>query len=111
MITFLKVDGRNCPAVVCDWCGKRIEKASEGNCEWFEDEQGQPVSGKAVDNRGRRIPGPLFFVHKHCSRPCESASGDLSLSEDLDTFLFNLEHNCSFDRKSAAERSKLSARF
>ncbi len=110
MLTFLEVDGLNCPIVVCDWCGKRIEKAGDGNCEWYIDEQAQPVSGKAVDHIGRPIAGILFFTHKYCTRPCEKRNG-FSQSRDLDAFLFELEHNCPFDRDRARQMSDLVMRL
>jgi len=110
MITLLHVDGRDCPVVVCDWCGERIEKGSDGNCEWLADAEGQPLLGVAVDCRGRPIAGPLFFAHKHCSRPCEKRNGH-SLFQGLDVFLFHLERNCSFDRRSTKRIADLLMRL
>lgn len=112
MITFVDVDGRHCPMVLCDWCGQRIAKATEGNALWFMAKDREEVlSVTTRDRMGRPVRGQIFFTHKHCDWPWEQVNhallGDLSLSSDLDVFLFELTWNCPFDRRKAEHCSRL----
>lgn len=61
---------RSCPQVFCDWCGRQIADAREGNYEW-EVSGCQPVTGE------------LIYLHKQCSRPHEKAKGGHWFSNEL----------------------------
>lgn len=50
-----------CPRVFCDQCGQRIERAREGNYQWWLDGD-----------------GTLFFTHKRCCRAFEENHGGRS---------------------------------
>ena len=47
------------PVVVCDYCGKDIETANDGNCQWL----------------GTDGPCRLYFTHKACCRAFEHRHG------------------------------------
>ena len=113
MITLLVADHRGAPVVTCDWCGDRINTAREGNCEWLSDKDSRPVESALRNSRGSDVRRTLFFTHKGCSEPWR-VRNDISTKarcEELDVFLFNLEHNCPFDRKEARATSEMLSQF
>lgn len=93
MIEFRRVNGRDCPFVFCDSCGKRITK--QGNV-LYHDQDG-------------RLDGPIF-VHKGI---CDLRATDYPakspgwLWEELDVWLVHLVANSGVDMKKAAGRAKL----
>jgi hypothetical protein len=44
------------PTAVCDYCGKVIKTAKEGNFEW------------KVNDRGELVDGMVYLTHKDCAR-------------------------------------------
>jgi hypothetical protein len=54
-------NGRSCPVIVCDHCGRQISDARDGNYQWR--------LGMNDTDFGSRI----YFTHKHCCQPFEDA--------------------------------------
>lgn len=52
-----------CPIIRCDWCGERIEQATDGNVEWRMGEGPEPTTGE------------IFFTHKRCCHKFEHHNG------------------------------------
>jgi hypothetical protein len=52
------------PTIVCDHCGKTIDKAQEGNYQWSH--------ATGVD-KGQTAP--MYFTHKACCHDFEQAHG------------------------------------
>jgi hypothetical protein len=89
-----------CPVVVCDQCGKRIDKAEKGNALWGEG----PKHSLFND-------GQFYCAHKECNLVFE-ASHPLPknlawASNGLEVFLAYLLDNLPFDKKAAAQRASL----
>lgn len=61
---------RSAIRIVCDHCGKVIEKASEGNVEW-------DISASSEWSE-------VFFIHKRCSASFESALGQNARTASID---------------------------
>jgi ribosomal protein L24E len=83
---------------ICDQCGKRIEKAENGNALWGDG----PKSSLLND-------GQLYFTHKKCNSiferthplPDKYAWG----SQGLEVFMTYLQNNLPFDKKTATRRA------
>jgi hypothetical protein len=86
---------RSYPVIVCDHCGGKIEKGSDGNAMWME-----PVSAPR-DSIPRRYD--VTHTHKKCcmryerANPCET--GDAWMTHELDHDLFMLCLNVVYDAK------------
>jgi hypothetical protein len=87
--------GRHAPQAFCDHCGKRIERAKDGNYEW----QGRILPGQASD---------LYLIHKACSYAFKEAIGDPHLTAELTLLPIRLGNNLEIDWDEAnAETSEL----
>lgn len=75
------------PVVVCDHCGQRIEKASEGNYQYLHE------------------GGKVYFTHKKCCMAFEAARGGRLrwAGMPLEVLLVHLAHNLKVDWKKANE--------
>jgi len=86
-----------CPVVFCDFCGKRIEDATEGTYEYRREDASSPEGAE------------VKFVHKDCSRQFEAAHGK-SIAwywDELQAFPVFLGNNLALDWKHARERAEL----
>ncbi|MES2460196.1 MAG: hypothetical protein V4671_06415 [Armatimonadota bacterium] len=52
-------DGLYIPIVNCDWCGRHIESAYDGNYLYVVEEDGEPCS-------------PVYFAHHECTEALET---------------------------------------
>ena len=93
-IEIRREQGRDCPIVICDHCGKPITDARNGNCEW-------PVGG-----------GPVSFTHKACCHAFDETHGGRKNWGyfELSYFSLYLDTNLHVDRKKQRERVLLSER-
>lgn len=91
MIKIVVDQGRYAPQAFCDHCGKRIERAEDGNYEW----KGQLSSGDA---------GDLYLVHKACSYAFKQATGDSHQAADLTLLPIRLGNNLEIDWDEANEQ-------
>jgi hypothetical protein len=73
------------PIFVCDACGKELE-ASQGNAAW-----------KCPENQKR---GDVIDMHIVC-KDCDSGDRFGDSWQELECFLFYLEHNSKFDKLRA----------
>jgi len=90
MTLVMRETGRgSAPILVCDHCGQRIERASDGNVEW------------------RRGDDKVFHTHKRCSWAFEGAHGGRAKwsASEIDVNLLYLAHNLQVDWKKAEERA------
>lgn len=94
----LTTDGLCAPQVFCDQCGLRIERAEDGNYEWFIDHDGSPTQTCGV-----------FFTHKECSHTFEVETGRSSYSEELAALPIFLGDGLSLDWPKARERAARAA--
>lgn len=75
-------------AVVCDACGKVIERASDGNYEW------------GMSSDGFVPTTPLYFAHKRCSQNLERqkcSAGDEWGTSELSYFPLRLGFGLNLD--------------
>lgn len=94
MIKIVVDRGRHAPQAFCDHCGKRIEKAKDGNYEW----KGQISSGDASD---------LYLIHKACSYAFKQVTGDSLQTAELTLLPIRLGNNLEIDWDEANEMSEL----
>ena len=92
---------RACPAIICDQCGKRIEKAEDGNALW----------GAGIKNSFYN-EGQFYFTHKKCNRVFERShplpnDGFVWASYGLEVFMTYLSNNLPLDKKSAVRKASL----
>jgi hypothetical protein len=81
----LTEQGRSAPVVVCDHCGERIGRASEGNYEW---ESGVYEEGHLTQ---------IYFLHKQCSRAFEERMGKRMAQTELQYFFKRATVNAEVD--------------
>jgi hypothetical protein len=97
-VTMIKIvvndEGQHAPQAFCDHCGKRIERAEDGNYEW---QGGQMTSGNASD---------LYLVHKACSYAFEETTGKPHRTAELTLLPIRLGNNLEIDWDEANERAK-----
>jgi len=88
-----------CPVVFCDFCGRRIENAKEGNYEYRGED--------ALRLKGAEVK----FVHKDCCREFETAHGERVIWywDELQAFLVFLGNNLSLDWEHAREQAERAA--
>ena len=86
-----------CPVVICDFCAKEIETATDGNYEWQVDEHGKPATGQ------------ILFTHKKCCLPFEDANGGRNqwFTIDLDCLPLQLTNNLKIDTKNAEKKAEV----
>lgn len=71
------------PKCFCDYCGKEITEAADGNYQWpYENDQRE--DGASV---------PVFFTHKRCCRAFEAARGGAWGAIDLECLPYYLAKN------------------
>ena len=74
------------PAVLCDYCKGRIERAEDGNVEW------------------RRLDvAEVNFTHKQCSDAFRKANPYVTLLMELVTFPLRLLYSLKIDLQKAQE--------
>ncbi len=56
--------GLLCPKVFCDWCNDEITDGRDGNYNFI-----MARDGKMAERE------PIYYTHKHCCRPFETAHG------------------------------------
>lgn len=81
-----------CPVIVCDYCGAEITDAKNGNYEWRGDEN-------------METDGEVFFTHKECCYPFETANGGRGrwMTGELQVFPIYLAANIKLDWTHAKE--------
>jgi hypothetical protein len=84
-------EGRHAPQAFCDHCGKRIERAEDGNYEWHA---GQMAPGDASD---------LYLLHKACSYAFQETTGDPHQAAELVLLPIRLGNNLEIDWDEANE--------
>lgn len=93
-IQHIIIEGRVCPAIICNQCAKEITGAGLGNC-FYDPER----------------PGAVFFIHKDCTDSWEAGqTADMNFNE-LDVWLVYLLNGVKFheSEKDARERAALLA--
>ena len=90
MLKMELIDDLYCPVVTCDWCGHRIEEATDGIVlwEWVTDVPS-----------ARLLTGAILFVHAACQRPFERGHDgpDRWGADELRYFPLYLAHNLKLD--------------
>jgi hypothetical protein len=83
---------RECPVIICDYCGEEIKTAADGNYQY----RFQVGEERAA----------IFFTHKKCGHAFDEThpSGGGGAME-LDFLLVCLENTLKFDRKRAEARA------
>lgn len=76
MIKIVVVNQYSCPKIFCDWCQEEIESAAEGNYEW--------IAGIKT-SAGWEYPdtSEIYFTHKRCCHPFESANEHIMFGADM----------------------------
>ena len=82
------------PVFICDYCGREISDAFDGNYEWNRPEDAQQVTD-------------IKFLHKACSRLYGSKYGTLECSMGIHNLMVYLLNNLSLtpDRLEEAHRN------
>lgn len=83
------------PVVVCDFCGERIERASEANYEWYA---------------GDHTPGVLhdvYFLHKKCVRSHEQKVGKQLDSMEMNVLPPYLVDNLQVDWEESKKHAEM----
>ena len=73
----LRVVGKRglcCPVITCDWCGRPIEDARQGNYEWVFGPEGDSTAYTARMASGETLTAEVFFTHKRCCHAFEMAN-------------------------------------
>lgn len=101
------------PTIVCDWCGRPIDDAKNGNYEWQVDDDGHSKAVRAQNRSGEPVIGEVFFTHKHCCHPFETTNNSEGhwMAMELACLLIYLENNIKLDRRRAKELAVWMAAF
>ena len=84
----MKLKGKTCPHFICDICKKPIIEAEDAMAGWKHEN-----------------PAELVFYHLDtCEIEIEKRLGRLDCQQ-LDLFLFYLEHKIAWNRKKAAQQA------
>ena len=94
-------DGRSCPVVVCDHCGRVITGSRSGNALWIAPESSAPP-----------VQQQIFFTHKQCNREFEHTKlseheRQRLLIDELDVFIHHLVSNTGVDLSDAKRQAEL----
>lgn len=85
MIKMVQYGSRHAPRVVCDYCGEIIENCLDGKVEF-------KVHNNQIIEEGR-----VYFTHKHCNVPFETANKPngafIWATNGLGEWLVYLTHN------------------
>ena len=82
--------GRANPVFICDYCGKEITDASDGNYGWNEPEGVQHITD-------------VKFLHKVCSIPYNNKFGTLLFNMGIDNLMVYLLNNLNLTPKRLKE--------
>ena len=74
MLRIVGKHGLSCPVITCDWCGRPIEDAREGNYEWVCGPEWHSTAYTARMASGETLTAEVFFTHKRCCHAFEVAN-------------------------------------
>ena len=85
------------PTIVCDYCGKEITAAADGNYQWSH------AAGTAEGQQA-----PMFFTHKACCDAFEHTRGDSYTwsAIDLECLPYFLAENLQVSWQEARSKAR-----